>query len=313
MIDTKTKFVYKAFGLIVNSEIYLPELPKLENKVESADLEIKFQDLTELWNKLSHIKREFIIHQNEVIFQVPTIATFRIQDGNKILISPLEKFDEDVVRLYLLGTCMSTILMQRKIYPLHGSCLAIEGKAYAIVGESGAGKSTLATAFLREGYQLLSDDVIAVSVSKEHPKPIAAPSYPCQKLWQDSLDNFGVDFNKYRSIYGRETKYAVPVYTNYFPNPLPLSGIFELVKSNEKGVKFSKVEKLDRFSTLFSHTFRNFLIQDLGLMEWHFHTTAKILQTLEVYSIKRPVHEFSADKLVSMILNIINKGGAHND
>ena len=58
------------------------------------------------------------------------------------------------------------LLMQRKILPLHGSAVAIDGKAYAIVGDSGAGKSTLASAFLNKGYQLLSDDVIAVSLSQ---------------------------------------------------------------------------------------------------------------------------------------------------
>ena len=57
---------------------------------------------------------------------------------------------------------MGAILMQRKILPLHGSAIAIDGKAYAIVGDSGAGKSTLASAFLKRGYQLLSDDVITV-------------------------------------------------------------------------------------------------------------------------------------------------------
>ena len=78
------------------------------------------------------------------------------------------KYDEDVIRLYILGTCMGAILMQRKILPLHGSAIEIDGKAYAIVGDSGAGKSTLASAFLKQGYQLVSDDVIAVSLSQEN-------------------------------------------------------------------------------------------------------------------------------------------------
>ena len=38
---------------------------------------------------------------------------------------------------------MGALLMQRKILPLHGSAIAIDGKAYAFVGDSGAGKSTL--------------------------------------------------------------------------------------------------------------------------------------------------------------------------
>ena len=77
---------------------------------------------------------------------------------------------------------MGAILMQRKVFPLHGSAIAINGKAYAFVGDSGAGKSTLASAFLNKGYQLLSDDVIAVSLSQDENihlllHPILSKSY----------------------------------------------------------------------------------------------------------------------------------------
>ena len=78
---------------------------------------------------------------------------------------------------------MGALLMQRKILPLHGSAIAIDGKAYALIGDSGAGKSTLASAFLNKGYQLLSDDVIAVSLLNKKYCQLFIPSYPQQKLW----------------------------------------------------------------------------------------------------------------------------------
>ena len=100
--------------------------------------------------------------------------------------------NEDEIRLYILGTCMGAILLQRKILPLHGSAIAIDGKAYAIVGDSGAGKSTLASAFLKRGYQLLSDDVIPVTLNHAN-VPIVTPAYPQQKLWLESLNHFGME------------------------------------------------------------------------------------------------------------------------
>ena len=39
---------------------------------------------------------------------------------------------EDKIRLLFLGTCMGALLIQRKILPLHGSAIEIDGKAYAI-------------------------------------------------------------------------------------------------------------------------------------------------------------------------------------
>lgn len=308
MLKTEKKVVYKAFGLSIVSEVPLPELPHMDNhQVDSIDIEIKIEDLSTLWHELSDGQDEFVIRENLVMFQVPNIATFSMQEGKRISISPMEEYEEDMIRLWILGTCMGAILMQRKVFPLHGSAVAINGKAYAFVGDSGAGKSTLASAFLNQGYQLLSDDVIAVSLSPDN-TPIVTPSYPQQKLWQDSLNNFGMETSNYRSIYGRETKYNVPVPSKYFPNPLPLAGVFELVKTGDGEVEIRRIKKLERFQTLFYHTFRNFLIADLGLVDWHFHTSAAILNKIDVYQLCRPVSGFSAPQLVSLILNTLNKG-----
>ena len=115
-----------------------------------------------------------------------------------------------ILRLYILGTCMGAILMQRKILPLHGSAVDIDGKVYAIVGDSGAGKSTLASALLKHGYQLVSDDVIAVSLTHENPIPFVTPSYPQQNL-VGKPKYFGMDSTNYHSTYVRENKYRVPV------------------------------------------------------------------------------------------------------
>ena len=113
--------------------------------------------------------------------------------------------------------------------------VAIDGKAYAFVGDSGAGKSTLASAFLNKGYQLLSDDVIAVSLSQDEHIPFVTPSYPQQKLWQESLNDFGMETSQLSIRFiDRETKYCVPVSSKFFSEPLPLSRIFELVKTEDE-------------------------------------------------------------------------------
>ena len=81
------------------------------------------------------------------MFHIPETAIFLIQNGNKIVVSPLMGPIEDEIRLYILGTCMGAILLQRKILPLHGSAIAIDGKAYAIVGDSVQGNLPLLLLF----------------------------------------------------------------------------------------------------------------------------------------------------------------------
>lgn len=309
MLSTLNNVVYKAFGFNINSEIHLPELSKMMAKGEEIDTDIDIQlaDLTDLWRNLSEPNRHFAVKENIVLFQIPKIATFCIQDGNKIMVCPMDGSHEDQIRLYVLGTCMGALLMQRKILPLHGSAIVINGEAYAIVGDSGAGKSTLASALINKGYQLISDDVIPVSLSAQN-IPVLIPAYPQQKLWQESLDAFGMNSKNYRPIFDRESKFTVPVTSQFSSKPYPLAGVFELVKAETEEIKLKPLPSLQRLHTLFNHTYRNFLIDRLGLREWHFNLTAKMANNIQVYQLQRPVNRFTAHDLTSLILNTIKKG-----
>jgi hypothetical protein len=201
---------------------------------------------------------------------------------------------------------MGSILLQRKILPLHGSAIVINDEAYAIVGNSGAGKSTLASAFLKKGYQLLSDDVIPVTMNEEG-LPIVTPAYPQQKLWVESLHEFGMTADCYRPIIDRETKFAIPVKDQFVSYEVPLAGIIELTKTKEDEIMMRPVQNLERFSLLFAHTYRNFFIAPAGLMEWHFKTTALIVNKMKLFQLKRPISRFTAHELTELILSTVRK------
>jgi hypothetical protein len=307
MIDIRQKVLYKAFGLNIVSEMDLLELQVLNEKIDRIDIEIKLRDLSPEWNELVAEHETYKVQDNEIIFKIENTAIFYIKNGNEIVVSPMPNSDEDKIRLFLLGTCMGAILIQRKVIPLHGSAIEIDGKAYAIIGDSGAGKSTLASAFIKRGYKLLSDDVIPISLS-QNCIPYVMPAYPQQKLWQESLDNFGMDATDYRRIIERETKFAIPVLASFYTEPIPLAGIFELIKIDNENIELRKIEGIDRLQTLFTHTYRNFIVELLGLMEWHFTFSTKIIEHIEMHRIRRPTSIFTANQLVSIILDTINRG-----
>lgn len=242
------------------------------------------------------------------MIKVPGVAIYKIEDGRVISASPIEGSNDGQIRLYLLGTCLGVALMQRKVLPIHGSAIAINGKAYAFVGDSGVGKSTLASAFINRGFQLLTDDVIAVTLSKDN-IPIVRPSYPQQKLWQESLDQFGIKSNQFKPIYDRETKFAIPVTDHFIDKPMPLAGIFALSKTDQNEIDILPVQKLERFPILYYNTYRNFLINRSGLMKWHFAFSANMVNRLDFYRIMRPSSRFTANELVDNLLNLINKKG----
>ncbi|WP_096187160.1 aldolase [Evansella halocellulosilytica] len=307
-MTTHDQKIYKAFGLSIASEFALPELVTMHHQEgKSADVTISRCDLIDMWEASSVSNKYFVINEDHIMFKIPGTGVFLVRNGREILVSPETDSKHDYMRLYLLGTCMGAILLQRRILPLHGSAIAIDDKAYAIVGDSGAGKSTLASALLQEGCQLLSDDVIPVSLSNTE-NPFVTPAYPQQKLWQESLNEFGLSSKQYKPIIDRETKFSIPVREQFSDTSLPLAGVFELVKTDHEEIELNPIDTLARFEKLFSHTYRQFFIAPSGLMDWHFHTCAKIVKKIDFYQLKRPVSHFTAHKLSSYILTAVNPG-----
>jgi hypothetical protein len=309
MLATGNKLVYYSFGLHIHSEYPLPELPLPAACAADAapELTVRQDSLDQIWQEASPTSDYLAIHGSMVLIRVPDTAIFGMRGGTEMIVSPYGHADSDKIRLYILGTCMGVILMQRQILPLHGSAIAIAGKAYAIVGLSGAGKSTLASLLLGQGHQLISDDLIAVTLDHEG-KPHVMPAYPQQKMWQDAINLLGMNVGELRPLYERETKFAVPVPSQFCSTPLPLAGVYELIKT-ESDAAIKPINGLEKFHTLLQHTFRGFLLEPLGLMEWHFSTLARFAGSLPMQRLHRPqAAGFSAPKLSAYILNQILKG-----
>jgi HPr Serine kinase C-terminal domain len=299
-------FSYYAFGLNILSDMYFPEMETCSDHKSHQSVRIKKSNLKEAWEKTGDDSKKYVICEGEFLFEVPGVAVFCVRKGKEIMYEPSCKDHIAQIRLYILGTCMGALLIQRKILPLHGSSFAINGKAYAIIGESGVGKSTLTSALINKGHRMLTDDVIALSI-KEYGIPYVNPSYPQQKLWEESLIEFKMDSNNFTSLFARETKYAIPVKNHFMNTPLPLAGVFELVKSKSENVKLIPFNFLERLHILYLHTYRSFLVKRFGLREWHLQFTSSFAKDIQMYRLTRPASRFTANELAALIEETVLK------
>jgi energy-coupling factor transporter ATP-binding protein EcfA2 len=288
------------------SRIFLPEGYEIQGTNAKFDVEIELNIPQK--NYLDQFaSMSYRFENGRFLFHVPDTAVYSITSGSHIMVSPYPGADEAKIRLYLLGTCMGVLLMQRGILPLHGSAVVIDEKVYAIVGESGAGKSTLAAAFAHAGYPLMTDDVIAVSLSNDSAAATVYPSYPQQKLWEESIEQLGLLSQNYSSIYQRVNKYAVPMQSQFHREPLPLAGVVELIKVSEPEPSIKAYNSLEGLHVLNVHTYRNSLLRLLNLRQWQFQSIARLASQLPVYQLRRPVDGFSAFNLVDQIVSLTNK------
>jgi len=300
-----------AFGLRIASEIPLPELPPAQANHpagQDVDVFIGYEDLSDLWAELGNGRNNLAVREGIVMFDIAGTALFCIRDGSRISVCPRAGADAGSIRLYLLGTCMGALLLQRGTLPLHGSAVAIGGRAYAVIGESGAGKSTLAAAFLDRGFRMVTDDVIALRLAPGDAAPLVTPAYPQQKLWQESLEQFGMGTGGFRRLAGDMDKFAVPVAERFHADPLPLAGVFELSKGEQPGIELAECRGLAAIPLLTAHTYRQFLVSRMGLLPWQFDLLAAVAAAVPVYRLRRPAGAFTAHGLADLIIDTLPKG-----
>ncbi|WJH30364.1 aldolase [Paenibacillus sp. CC-CFT742] len=245
-----------------------------------------------------------------VFFRIEDAGIFLIEQGRRIIVNPKQDADVKKVRLFILGTCMAVIMMQRGILPLHGSAVVIDGWAYAFVGHSGAGKSTLSAALASRGYPLLTDDVVALTWDAGG-RAIVSPGYPQQKLWQPSLDGFGMKEENYATVHAEITKYAIPVQHYFHERAVPLAGIFELNPKPDdvrKPIQLTQVHGLERLHLLCTHTFRSTLVARQGLAQWLFETVSRLSASVEICRLTRSGSDFTAFEMVERITDHVCKG-----
>jgi hypothetical protein len=115
----------------------------------------------------------------------PDLADFVVQpDERTITAFPAANLPEHTLIHLLLDQVMPRVLSLTGLVVLHASAVLVEEQVIFFVGQSGQGKSTLAAGLARQGYTVLTDDVLIVR--QQAGRCEAITSYPALRLWPDS-------------------------------------------------------------------------------------------------------------------------------
>ena len=121
-------YTYKAFGLIIESEILIPELMSYSD-VDQADVRVVLTKKLDFSGKGIDANNWFVVEEDELLLEIDKISRFRVTHGTLIEIEPLEEGDIQSIRLFLLGSAIGGLLHQRGILPIHASAVEVNGKA----------------------------------------------------------------------------------------------------------------------------------------------------------------------------------------
>ena len=223
---------YLAFGLLIDSPIPLPEASPA-GRDTPADVTVTLGEPGGgLPDDSSFIKaREKrtwwfgMPGATCMIFNCPS-GLYVIKNGNEIFISLYPDADMELAKIYLLGSAMGAIQVQRGRIPVHGGVVSTPRGAMIITGGQGVGKSTMTSAFVHNGYSYLSDDVSSVSIENGHARVF--PAYPQRKLIRDACAPLGYVPDDLILVDEKRDKFAVRDRDNWQSEPADLWAIIEL-------------------------------------------------------------------------------------
>ncbi len=298
-------FLYHAFNLNIDSQLELPELLMGLDQSVQPDIHIQWGTVNPDGLERPLFKGvTFQANEESLWLSIPNVARYLIGHGKQITIEPCTRSDEDSIRLFLLGSCMGALLMQRDLFLLHANAIRTGDGCISFSGPSGAGKSTLAAAFLQQGYSILADDVCAIDRNGD-----VVPGFPQIKLWDDASRHLAINTQGLRKIRPNLEKFAVPAGAQFHRDPLPLKVIYLLNTHNKDTIELTSLNGSQKFNPLNQNTYRMHYLKGLGRYNAHFKQCGIIASQVDVVSVIRPNHGFHLNELMNTIKADLHQRG----
>ena len=262
----QNNYSYKAYGLNFKSSISLPgEL----STFKTPDVIIRFDKIDPFTNEgynesdLNENIKLIIKDNIKCVFWLD-VEICRIVNSNEIILNQSNRLKKNFLRLILLGIAIPLLLNERGTLVFHATAINMNGCAIAFLGPEGAGKSTTSFAFIKNGYNLISDDVLGVTLDDEDiPKVVSG--FPMIKLWPEVIKNMGEDPDSIPKIQSNVEKRFYCTNDNFVSGSFPLKMIFSIRESNNTSIsdiqlQESTIELVK--STLHAVTFDNIQLSD---------------------------------------------------
>ncbi len=292
-------FYYQVFGLSVESVLACPEMLTAP-ATTLPDVRIRYGELPPELEQAADSGARWQTAPGKFQLNLVRVGRFRVQGGNEIVIQPVPGVGEDTLRMFLLSTCLSILLHQRKLYGLHCSGIHTDRGAVLFAGSSGMGKSTLVSAMIGRGYKILADDLLALTFDDKG-DVLALPGFAHVKLWADSARALGRSTDGLRRLLPEYERFVLPEMQRFDPTPAKLHAIYYLRVHNSPEFQLEPLSSTARFNALLDNTWQKLALPGLGLREWNFLAAARIASLVYAARLTRPAEPLDVRQAADLI------------
>ncbi|MGI9078538.1 MAG: hypothetical protein ACR2G6_14595 [Gemmatimonadaceae bacterium] len=277
---------FGVYGLRVRSDIDLPGWPALEVD-NPPDVFIRQEPCSTPDLEGAPYSARSVVEAGELKLVVLGVGSYAASGGTLIRVQPAPRAKAEDLRLYLMGALVGAILHQRGVFPLHASCVALNGLSVAFAGQSGAGKSTLVAALVRRGGAFVTDDISVMAPSSGNGIGVL-PGAARVKLDEIGLGRLSGSVFDLEPAGGTRGKYHLPMDSSAeWMTPVPLGRIY-LLTDGEGPPRLEQLTGLHAVSALVDETYFLGYAVNLGLTSQVFRLAATVARILPVSRLIRP-------------------------
>jgi len=293
----RKQFLYKAYGLTIASDFYLPGL--VEGK-DSPDVIIRYGTVPYSLENAIINAILFQVAPGEFLLNLDGVARYYIINRHEIIVEPFVTAADADVQVFLLGPVLGALLQLRGQFVLHGAAVAINGQGILLSGDSGVGKSTLAGMLCKKNYQFLTDELCVISLSSTG-RPEIVPGHPRLKLWADAVEELGEDIALLPRVRKNLEKYQLPLDRMFSAKTVPLRWFCQLTRDNTKEVQLLKVTDSEKLATIDTNTYRYWFLSGKGGRPAHLKQCSQLANAVDTFRICYPMDGFWLDDLVTRL------------
>lgn len=312
---------YELFGIRLDSDIPLHWLGPVRLNGDGVDLTLRCRERAAM--PTGSDEGEPVYHSPWVFDGAPLISILRTPRGNVVRYVDGETYllEADEITVYtteggpyvllqsrLLSVVMSYWMELRGVVMLHASAAKLGAGAVAFAADSGTGKSTIAAHLTASGVELLSDDMLACSVSAAG--ATAWPSFPSLRLWPHQAQYFFGSTNGMEVATPLETKLRLNVglggYGRFCATAQPLLGVCILQRVDDVAddVEIQLLHIADAVRSLTQYSFVRRLVSASGMTATRFGVIAGLVERVPVY---RLVYRSCVEILPHVIAEITSR------
>jgi hypothetical protein len=122
------------------------------------------------------------------------------------------------------------------------------------------------------------------------------------KLWLDALEHLSVPSDAGRPLRHRPDKRAVGLTRAFADRPRPLGRLYLLDPSSADDLQLARVDGVDKFTALMSHTYRLSFLEGLGAKPMHFRRVVDVARETAVIAVRRPRLLHQLDNLIDRLI-----------